>query len=135
MAVMITAMRMQKDAFPLGSVFLGNLLVGLVTAPFLFLGPPQDSASWLSLGFLGVFQLGLYYVLNCHAILHVSAMEAIMIPILEPILNPLWVLLLMGERPGPWALLGGLIVLGSAAAYMARGLKKQSKLAKGAVGA
>jgi len=135
MAVMITAMRMQKDAFPLGSVFLGNLLVGLVTAPFLFLGPPQDSASWLSLGFLGVFQLGLSYVLYCLAIRHVSAMEAIMIPILEPILNPLWVLLLMGERPGPWALLGGLIVLGSAAAYMARGLKKQSKLAKGAVGA
>lgn len=124
MAVMITALRMQKDAFPLGSVFLGNLLVGLVTAPFLFVSPPRDPAGWLGLGFLGVFQLGLSYVLYCLAIRHVSALEAIMIPILEPILNPVWVLLLTGERPGPWAIVGGLIVLGSAAGYMIRGARK-----------
>jgi drug/metabolite transporter (DMT)-like permease len=76
---------------------------------------------------LGVFQLGLSYVLYSLAIRHVSALEAIMIPILEPILNPVWVLLLTGERPGPWAMLGGLIVLGSAVGYMIRGTKKQSK--------
>jgi drug/metabolite transporter (DMT)-like permease len=127
MAVVIVSMRMQKDAFPLGSIFLGNVLVVMLTAPFLFLSPPRDPASWLGLGLLGVFQLGLSYVLYSLAIRHVSALEAIMIPILEPILNPVWVLLLTGERPGPWAMLGGLIVLGSAVGYMIRGTKKQSK--------
>jgi drug/metabolite transporter (DMT)-like permease len=38
-------------------------------------------------------------------------MEAILIPVLEPILNPLWTLLWMGERIGPWAMLGGVVVL------------------------
>jgi len=41
----------------------------------------------------------------------VTALEATLIPVLEPILNPLWVLLLMGEKPGAWAMVGGGIVL------------------------
>jgi drug/metabolite transporter (DMT)-like permease len=45
------------------------------------------------------------------AIKHVTAMEAILIPTLEPILNPLWALLFMGERLGSWALLGGAVVI------------------------
>jgi drug/metabolite transporter (DMT)-like permease len=45
------------------------------------------------------------------AIKHVTAMEAILIPTLEPILNPLWALLFMGERLGYWALLGGAVVI------------------------
>ena len=32
---------------------------------------------------------------------------------IEPILSPLWVALAVGERPGPWALLGGAIVVGA----------------------
>jgi drug/metabolite transporter (DMT)-like permease len=60
---------------------------------------------------LGVFQLGLSYILFAEAIKHVTALEGILIPILEPILNPIWVFLLLGERPGKWALAGGIIVL------------------------
>ena len=53
------------------------------------------------------------------AIPHVQAIEAIVIPIIEPVLNPLWVWLLVGEVPSGWALLGGTMVLG---AVTARGL-------------
>jgi drug/metabolite transporter (DMT)-like permease len=61
----------------------------------------------------GVLQLGLSHVLYASAIKHVAALEAILIAAIEPILNPLWVLLVVGEAPGPWALLGGFIVLAS----------------------
>ena len=62
---------------------------------------------------LGVVQLGIPYVLYSVAIRRVTALEAILIPMIEPILNPLWVLLKRGEVPGPWSLLGGALVLGA----------------------
>jgi drug/metabolite transporter (DMT)-like permease len=43
----------------------------------------------------------------------VSALEAILVPMIEPILNPLWVALKRSEIPGPWSLLGGGLVLGA----------------------
>ena len=45
------------------------------------------------------------------AIKSVTALEATLIPLLEPVLNPLWVMLALGERPGPWAIVGGALVL------------------------
>ena len=56
-------------------------------------------------------QLGLPLVLYGKAIPHVRAIEAVLIPILEPVLNPMWVLVFVGEVPSGWALLGGVIVL------------------------
>jgi drug/metabolite transporter (DMT)-like permease len=53
------------------------------------------------------------------AVKFVSAIEIMLIPVVEPILNPIWVMIFMGERPGPWAIVGGAVVLG---AVTARGL-------------
>ena len=61
----------------------------------------------------GVVQLGLPLVLYGKAIPHVRAIEAVLIPVLEPVLNPVWVLVFVGEVPSGWALLGGVIVLGA----------------------
>ena len=60
---------------------------------------------------LGTVQLGLPYVFYAAAIKHVTALEATLIPLLEPVLNPLWVMLALGERPGPWAIVGATLVL------------------------
>jgi len=73
---------------------------------------------WLVL-VLGVLQLGLSYALYAEAIKHVTALEAMLIPMIEPILNPVWVMLALGERPGPWAIVGGALVLG---AVLVRGI-------------
>lgn len=89
---------------------LRNLLTGLIGLLFMFESMP-DVRSWFGLIFLGVVQLGLSYVLYSEAIKHISAIEAILIPGIEPILNPIWVFLILGETPGKWALVGGLIVL------------------------
>ena len=109
-ACLIIFMRKQKSGSPLESVFLGNVLTALIGLPFMFQSMP-DAKSWLGLGLLGVVQLGIAYVLYSIAIKHVTALEASLIPVIEPILNPIWVFLMLGEVPGNWALVGGLIVL------------------------
>jgi drug/metabolite transporter (DMT)-like permease len=108
----VLLMRKQKNDSPLESVFLGNILTALVGFPFMFQTMPSAS-SWIGLVLAGVLQLGLSHVLYARAIKHVSALEAILIPVIEPILNPVWVFLVMGETPGLYALLGGFIVLTS----------------------
>ena len=60
---------------------------------------------------LGVFQLGLSYILYSEAIQHTTALEAIRISGIEPILNPIWAFFMLGKTPGNWALISGFIVL------------------------
>lgn len=103
-------MRMQKDGSPIGSVILGNLLTAVIGVPFLFSKMP-DARGWLYLVVLGTLQLGIPYILYSMAIKHVSALEASLIPVIEPILNPVWVYIFLGEAPGTWALAGGIIVI------------------------
>ena len=71
----------------------------------------SSSISILGLLILGIFQLGISYILYATAIKHVSVVEAILIPILEPLLNPVWVFLFTGESPGIYAFIGGTIVI------------------------
>ena len=106
----VLCMRKQKNESPIETVLLGNLFTGLIGLPFMFESIPSVT-SWLGLIFLGVVQLGLSYVFYSEAIKHVTALEAVLIPGIEPILNPLWVFMILGERPGKWALVGGLVVL------------------------
>lgn len=108
-------LRAQKDGSPADSVLLGNLLTAALFLPFTWHTAP-GSGSWLPLVLLGVFQLGLSYVLFARGIRHVRALEATLISMVEPILNPIWVLLVLGERPQFWAIVGGALVLTAAAA-------------------
>jgi drug/metabolite transporter (DMT)-like permease len=109
-ASLIVLLRAQKYDSPLESVLLGNYLTAIIGLPFMFQGAPGVS-SWLSLILLGVFQLGLSYVLYSTAIKYITALEAALVPVIEPILNPVWVFLFIGEAPGRYALFGGLVVL------------------------
>lgn len=110
-AWLILMTRRQADTSPLGSVLLGNILAGAVGLPFMFTGPLPDAMGWVGLVLLGVVQLGMAYIFFVHGISRVRAVEASLVLLLEPVLNPLWVLLLMGERPGPMAILGGGVIL------------------------
>lgn len=111
-ALYIIFMRKQKDASPIESTLLGNILTALVGFPFIF-SQSFEFRNILGIILLGTVQLGFSYILYSIAIKYVEALEAILIPIIEPILNPIWVFLAFGERPGNWALIGGSIVLAS----------------------
>ncbi|RJX23690.1 MAG: EamA/RhaT family transporter [Dethiobacter sp.] len=110
-AALILFLRKQKNDSPLESVFFGNILTALIAIPFLPGQQLPDLTGWIVLSVLGVFQLGLSYILYSIAIKHVTALDAILIPVVEPILNPVWVLLFIAETPGLWALVGGVVVL------------------------
>jgi drug/metabolite transporter (DMT)-like permease len=111
-AGLILSMRYQKAGSPLETGLLGNMFVATLAVPTLALSPPP-AESWIPLILLGVFQLGLAHLLYATALRSVEAIEAAIIPMIEPILSPLWVFLALGERPGPWALIGGGLVLGT----------------------
>ncbi len=110
-AVMILLLRKQKDGSPIESVILGNLLAFLTGLPSIWTAPPLAGRGALALVLLGVVQLGLAYLLYVRAIRHVTALEAVLLPVIEPILNPVWVMLALGEKPSPLALGGGVIVV------------------------
>lgn len=110
MAFFIVFMRMQKDGNPVESVLLGNMLTAVIGVPFI-VGHLPNMTGWLALLAAGVFQLGISYILFSAAIKHATALEAILIPIIEPILNPIWVLLIIKEVPSTLSIVGGIIVI------------------------
>jgi drug/metabolite transporter (DMT)-like permease len=129
-AWLVLFMRRQKHGSTLESILLGNLFTALVCLPAYF-KPGPNPEGWLTLSILGLFQLGLSYILFAVAIRSVTAIEAILVPVIEPILNPLWVLLFIGERPGRWALLGGFVVLSAITARsLAIALRQRAALGK-----
>ena len=101
------------DAIP--STTLGNILAALGTAPFAGALLHVSTVGALVLLYLGVVQLGVSYWMFVRGVRRVPAAEASLISMLEPVCNPLWVLLGTGERPGPWSIVGGAVVLGAVA--------------------
>ena len=112
-------LRKEKAGSPVAAIVLGNVIVALAGAPFIFQAPSLGGDGLWRLLLLGAVQLGLPYVFYATAIKQVTALEATLIPLLEPVLNPLWVMLALGEQPGQWAIVGALLVLG---AVLGRGL-------------
>ena len=105
-------MRKQKDASTIETVFLGNILAAILGLPFLREAAPS-AVDWAGMLALGIFQIGLPFILVALAIKRLTAVGAVLIQALEPILSPVWVVLFIGEAPTPLAFLGGAIVIGA----------------------
>ena len=104
------------------AVVAGNVLVFVVCLPFAFPVQNSGSADWLIVGYLGLFQIGLAYICMTFAVRRLSALEASLLMLLEPVLSAVWAWLIHGERPGPWALAGCTIIL---VATLARAQRRQ----------
>ncbi len=106
----MVALRKQKDGSPLESLLLSHAITFVIAIPFLW-GPAPSLPSAAGLALLGVVQIGNpSFILN-NGVRRVTALQTILTSVLEPIFNPIWVFLFLGERPGPRALLGGAIIL------------------------
>jgi drug/metabolite transporter (DMT)-like permease len=109
-AAMVIFLRREREGSPLSALLLGNIATAMIGLPWMITNPPQ-AGDWLPLIVLGVIQLGLPYILYGIVIGRVTALEAILIPMLEPILNPIWVAVVQKEIPGVWSLAGAALVL------------------------
>src|SRR5256884_1072685 len=103
------------------SAIYGNLIVVLICAPAFFSAvksgiAPMDLAS---VTYLGIVQIGFAYLLFTLAMARgVRSLDAGIIGYVEPVLNPIWVFLFLGERPSGWAIIGGAIIIASVMVHM-----------------
>jgi len=110
-AAFLVGMRKNKNDYQFSSIFYGNVLVALVGIPSLTeLHGISFSDLW-QVAFLGVFQIGIAYVIFGYGLKRVLAIEASLIGMIEPVLNPVWVFIGYGEAPSVMAITGGIIII------------------------
>jgi DME family drug/metabolite transporter len=93
------------------AVVVGNLIAFMAALPLALPFGPHLPGDWAVIGYLGVFQIALAYVLVTRALTTIPALEASLILLIEPVLNPVWAWIVHGERPGQWTLIGGGVIL------------------------
>ena len=113
-AALILALRREPHASQ-AAVVWGNVLCALCVLPFVGEDLALTRRSLLVLLFLGIFQIALAYFLFTRGLAHVPATQASLTGMLEPVSNPVWVFLFLGERPSLYAVAGGIIVLSAIA--------------------
>lgn len=107
----------RDDAYPVESSLLSMIFNFVVAIPFIARGVTADPVSWGAVVLLGVFQIGLAYVLFSIGIRMTAPVAASLIAAIEPILNPVWVALVRHEFPGPLAIAGCVLVLAAVVGY------------------
>jgi len=113
-AGLILALRREHDAAQ-AAVTWGNLVLALALLPFVAHDLALTPKSFGVLAFLGLFQIGLAYAFFVRGLKYVTATQASLTGMLEPVSNPIWVFLFLGERPSAFAIGGGAIVLAAIA--------------------
>ena len=98
---------------PALSVFYGNIIIVLFMLPFILNNPQTPTTKdILAISFLGIFQIGLAYLLFTYGLSKgVRSLDASIIGFVEPLLNPVWVFLFIHETPSKWAIGGGMIII------------------------
>jgi len=124
---LVTVLIRKEKPYAFEIVLFGNIVTALICFPFLLDGFANSSSIDLLIIFaLGIFQLGIPYLLYIKALKYVKALDAILTGMIEPVLNPLWVFLFIGEVIGEWAFIGGsMVLIGSLGrAYFKQKVKK-----------
>jgi drug/metabolite transporter (DMT)-like permease len=111
------------------SVIYGNLLVVLIAAPAGLKALPNINLhDALSVIYLGVVQIGVAYTLfTLGRARGIRSLDAGIVGYIEPVLNPVWVFLVIGEQPSKWALVGGAIIVGAVVVHTTLKAKEGSK--------
>ena len=93
-------------------IMQGQFLTAIIGLPVLFATKPAFTPTAIGgILILGIFQIGIAYVLYSIAIKRAPLLTCSLLAVLEPLLNPVWVFLFAGENPGVWSLVGGVIVV------------------------
>ena len=105
-------LRAREDKNPADIMLFSHILCALIAVPFLFLYPPVITfKSIMCLSYMGIFQIGMASALFSYGIRRVPAVQALLTSAIEPVLNPVWVLLVVGEKPELSVVAGGGIIV------------------------
>ena len=119
-------LRMMKDGNPRDALLLAHTITGVLSIPFIILYPPVLKVSTVvPIVYMGFIQMGLASLLISYGIKRTTAIQAMLTAILDPILSPVWVLLITGEKPSLMALAGGAIIITAVVASSIVGLRRQ----------
>lgn len=112
------------------SVIYGNLLVVLIAAPAgVAVISHINRHDALSVLYLGVVQIGVAYTLFTLGMARgIRSLDAGIVGYIEPLLNPVWVFLVLGEQPSKWALIGGAIIISAVVVHTALKAKESRNL-------
>ena len=127
-AAFMLGMRKNKKEYQFSSIFYGNILVFLFCIPYMFDMKSLSLNNFLMVSYLGIFQIGVAYIIFIYGLKRILAIEASLLSMVEPVLNPVWVFLGYGESPSFMAIIGGLIII---TAIMARTFILESPVMKG----
>ena len=105
-----------SEGLGMSVVVIGNVMASAASLPFGWPLPQAPAAEWATVVYLGIVQIGLAYVFLTKAMRHLPALEASLLLLLEPVLNPLWAWLIRDEYPGSWTLIGGAIIIAATGA-------------------
>jgi len=119
-AALILSLRREHDASR-AAVTWGNVFIALALVPAVAGDFALTPKSFAALLFLGVFQIGFAYAAFVKGLKYVTATEASLTGMLEPVANPVWVLLFLGERPSAYAIAGAVVVLAAIAWHTMQG--------------
>ena len=102
-----------KSLNPVIAVIYGNFLLAFLTLPSGIAAVPVITLKDIGcVAFLGIVQIGIAYILFIKGVTGgTRPLDASIIGFIEPLLNPVWVFLFVGEQPSRWALLGGSIII------------------------
>lgn len=119
--------RLPDEQSSMSAALLGQCVAAIIGISAAFVTPvPVSTSSILAILVLGVVQLGIPYVLYAIAVQNCSPLSCSLIGMIEPLLNPVWVFIFVGERPGFYALLGGSVVLVTVAIWSVMSAKNPS---------
>lgn len=110
-AAFFLGMKQNDHKYQQSSIFWGNVLVAMICIPFLTSIELISFSDLWMVSFLGVFQIATAYAFFASGLKRVIAVEASIISMVEPVLNPVWVFIGYGETPSITAIIGGLIIL------------------------
>jgi DME family drug/metabolite transporter len=119
-ASLILVLRREQRAAQ-AAVTWGNVVCALAVLPFVANDLALTPRSFAVLAFLGIFQIAIAYVLFVRGLAFVTATQASLTGMLEPVSNPIWVFLFLGERPSVFAIAGALVVLAAIAGHTLAG--------------
>lgn len=102
------------DALRLGCLI--SFCIFAVTIPFNdYTIPPLDVTVVFAIIALGVVQIGLAYYSFGRGLKRIGPVSASLLGLFEALFNPLWVAIIVGEMPGMYAMIGGVVIIAAVA--------------------